>query len=75
MWKNIVEPGRPPVTIWCMQIACWIPKATHTHSEYVIVIDFQLQHWLHERASVLGYMYIVCVLNMSMLTPYKIIII
>ena len=31
----------------------WIPKATETHSEYVILIDFPLQQWLHERASVL----------------------
>ena len=23
-----------------MRIACWIPKATNTHSEYVILIDF-----------------------------------
>ena len=30
MWKNIVEPGRPPMTIWRMRIACWIPKATNT---------------------------------------------
>jgi hypothetical protein len=30
MWKNIVERGRPQMTIWRMRIACWIPKATHT---------------------------------------------
>ena len=36
MWKTIVEPDRPQVTIWRMRIACWIPKATNTHSEYVI---------------------------------------
>jgi len=24
MWKNIVEPGRPQMIIWCMRIACWI---------------------------------------------------
>ena len=35
MWKNIVERGRPQMTIWCMRIACWIPKATSTHSQYV----------------------------------------
>jgi len=28
MWKNIVEQGRPQMTIWHMHIACWIPKAT-----------------------------------------------
>jgi len=37
----------------CMRIACWIPKATNTHSEWVILIAFPLQQWLHERASTL----------------------
>jgi hypothetical protein len=31
-----------------MRIACWIPKATDTHSEYVILIVFPMQQWLHE---------------------------
>jgi hypothetical protein len=53
MWKNIVVPGRPQMTIWRMRIACWIPKATDTHSEYVILIAFPLQQWLHNGASVL----------------------
>jgi hypothetical protein len=35
MWKNIVEPGRPQVTIWSMRIAFWIPKATNTHTQVV----------------------------------------
>jgi hypothetical protein len=34
-----------------MRIACWIPKATNTHSEYVIFIPFSMQQWLSERAS------------------------
>ena len=55
MWKNLAEWGRQQVTIWCMHIACWIPKATDTHSEYVILIAFPLQQWLHERASMLRY--------------------
>jgi len=40
MWKNIVEPDRPQIDniIRCMHIAFWIPKATNTHSEYVIVL-------------------------------------
>ena len=41
------------MTIWRMRIACWIPKATNTHSDYVILIDFLLQRCLHERAPVL----------------------
>ena len=43
-----------------MRIACWAPKATNTHSEYVILIAFPLQQWLYERASKLRYTYIGC---------------
>jgi len=35
MWKNILERGRPQMTIWRMRIACWIPKATNTHNQFV----------------------------------------
>jgi hypothetical protein len=42
-WKNIAEPDRPQMTIRRMSIACWIPKATDAHSEYVILIAFSLQ--------------------------------
>ena len=52
MWKNIEERGRPQMTIWLKRIACWISKTTNTHSDYVILIAFPLQNWLHERASV-----------------------
>ena len=38
MWKNIVERSRPEMPIWGMRIVCWITKAKHTHSEYVILI-------------------------------------
>jgi hypothetical protein len=43
MWKNTVELDRPQIKIWRMRIACWIPKATNTHSEYVSFIAFPLQ--------------------------------
>jgi hypothetical protein len=43
------------MTIWRMRIACWIPKATNTHSEYVLITAFSLQQWLHESAAVLRY--------------------
>ena len=33
-----------------MRIACWIPKATDTHSEYEINIAFPLQQWLRQNA-------------------------
>jgi len=32
MWNNILEPCRPQMTILRMRIACWVPKATHTHT-------------------------------------------
>jgi hypothetical protein len=41
-----------------MRIACWITKATNTHSQYVILIVFPPQQWLRERASILCYTYI-----------------
>ena len=60
MWKNIVEPQ---VTIRRMRIACWIPKATNTHSKYIIVIVFPLQPRLQERASLLPYRYTACLVS------------
>jgi hypothetical protein len=50
------------MTIRRMRIAGWIPQATNTHLEYVILIAFPLQEWLHERASILRYTYIACLL-------------
>ena len=35
--------------------ACWITKAIHTHSEYLILVSFPWQQCLRERASVLCY--------------------
>jgi len=40
----MVEPDRPETTIWSMRIACWIPRAINTHSEYVIHIAFHRNH-------------------------------
>jgi hypothetical protein len=60
MWKNIVKPGTQQVTIWRMRFACWIPKATNTHSKYVTRIAFAQQQWLHELASLLPYTCTVC---------------
>jgi hypothetical protein len=60
MWKYIAEQDTPQTTTRSMRIACWITKATDTHSEYVILISFSLQKWLRERASMLRYACIVC---------------
>jgi hypothetical protein len=64
--KNIVQRGKSQMTIRRMRTECCIPKATSTHSEYVIFIAFPLQQWLYERASMLRYTQngcIVCVKN------------
>jgi hypothetical protein len=39
MWKNMVERDRLQMIMWRMRVACWMTKATHTHtrSEYVIL--------------------------------------
>jgi hypothetical protein len=59
VWKNVVQPVRPQMTIRRMRIAYWIPKSTNTHSEYVILTAFPPQQRLHERPSMLRYTYIV----------------
>jgi len=38
----MAEPDRPQTTIWCMRIACCIPKTKDIHSEYVILISFSI---------------------------------
>jgi hypothetical protein len=73
MGKNNVEPDREK---YCrvrqatndnitqrICVACCVPKATDTHSEYVIFTAFPLQKWLHKFASILHYTYIACLVN------------
>ena len=57
MWKHILEPGRPQMTIWNTRIACWLPKSTNTHSDYVILTAFALQQRMKERATMICYTY------------------
>jgi len=40
-----------------MRFARWTTKATGTHPEYVTLIAFPQQKWLHERASVIRLLY------------------
>jgi hypothetical protein len=46
------------MTILRKRLACWIPKATNTQSEYVILTAFPMQQGLYEHASVFRYTYI-----------------
>ena len=62
--KNVGEPDRPQKMIYIqhMHCACWITKATDTHSKYVIHIAFPRPKWLHKRASMLCYMCFACLI-------------
>jgi len=48
-----------------MRVACWILKARHIHSEFVIRIAFPFQQWFNERASLLPYTYVDCLVDTS----------
>jgi hypothetical protein len=64
------EPDRPHDNIIRrMRFACWITKATDTNSEYVILIAFPRRQWLHERASILRYACIACLVVSVALQP------
>jgi len=58
--KNNVQPDRPEIILTALAHCMLIPKATGTHSEYVILTVFPQQQWLHERASMLYYTNIAC---------------
>jgi hypothetical protein len=65
LWDNVQEYGRAwhatdDNIIRRMRFPCWLTKATNTHSEYVIRIAFPRRKWLRQRASVLRYRYIAC---------------
>jgi hypothetical protein len=61
--KDVVEPDRPQMRIWRMRTACWIPKATNTFRICdTVLIAFPLQQWLHERALLLPFTYITCLI-------------
>jgi len=58
MGKNNIQQDRPQMAIQRMRVACWIPTAINTTSEYLTLIAFPQQQWLHKLASMLHYTYI-----------------
>ena len=63
LWNNVENYGTvgqatDDNTTWYMRFACWISKATNTHSEYVTLIAWQRQQRFCERVSVLHSTYI-----------------
>ena len=65
MWKKycIARQATDNNIIWCMHMACWIPKAANTHSECVILIALLVQQWLHKHVSMLRYTYIALIVH------------
>ena len=67
LWEYVGKYGKAREvtvdnTIGRMRFASWKTKTTDTHLEYVILIAFTRRQWLRERASILLYTYIVCLL-------------
>jgi hypothetical protein len=65
LWNNVEKEHRTRQAtddniIRRMRCACWITKATDTHTKYVILIAFPRQQWLCKSASMLRYTYIAC---------------
>jgi hypothetical protein len=56
------------MTVWRVRIACWIHKATKTHSEYIIITAFPKQQWLPVSALVLRHSILPVLFNYSF--PY-----
>ena len=61
MWEKCGTAGQATDDYQRMRTACLTTTTTNTHSEYVILIAFPLQHWSQERASIFG-LYLYCVL-------------
>ena len=61
LWDNVEKYSRAgKATGDNMRVSRRVPKAANTHLEYVIVIAFLLQQWLHESTTVLRYTYTGC---------------
>ena len=43
-WKKMEQSDRPQMTIWCMCIACWVPKAKNKLPEYITLTYFLLKN-------------------------------
>ena len=71
MLKNTAQPERPHMRLRRMRIACWIPKATNTRSQYVELIAFPLQPWLYKRGSMLRHTYTVCLVKSTISWNHK----
>jgi len=62
IWKNIVERGRPQTTVWRIRLLDgW--QRVQAHTQKCVLIAFPRQQWLRERAPMLRYTYIACLVK------------
>jgi hypothetical protein len=61
--ENMVQPDGQGTGGNIVRYTCWISKAINTHTEYIIFTAFPLQQYLRERASVLRYWYVACLVR------------
>jgi hypothetical protein len=59
--RKCCRAGQATETIWCVRVACCMPRASDSHSGCVIVIGVALQQWMHENASMLRH---TCIANL-----------
>jgi hypothetical protein len=71
MWKNIVQLSRPQMTIWHTRTARRILKDANIPTDCVTLIAFLPQKRFLERASVLRYTYIACLVEFGKQAHFK----
>jgi hypothetical protein len=72
MRKTFVERNRPQMTIWCKHIACWIPKATNTHTQVVYYsLLFHCNSGCRKAHQCYVSKYIACLVKLKNRTDYR----
>jgi hypothetical protein len=69
MWKILLEPNTPQMTIRRTRCACWITKATGKHSEYVILIMLHDKNGYANAPQHCIYTYITCLFFLTFCWP------
>jgi hypothetical protein len=62
MCNNVIYFFEYPKPYGACALHAWYLRL-QTHSEYVILVAFPLQQWLHKRPSVFRYTYMACIVE------------
>ena len=58
------------MTIWRMRIACWIPKATNTHT-YTLVVYYSLLFHYNNGCTDAPHCYVICTLPVLLIYVHE----